>query len=147
MDDTRPRDASTAWVSIGPHRFAEYERHCEWQPHGVVALPHAEELVKRLLAYQERTGKVALIVDGRELAPLSAEVRSFYVQAVNRGLNYMPIVVYGASLLAKVTQTLALRAGQIIHQLHIELRHFETRQEAVAYIQKRLNIHLRESLS
>ena len=95
-----------------PTASREYERHCEWQPHGVVALPHAEELVKRLLAYQERTGKVALIVDGRGACPTERRSSQLLRAAVNRGLNYMPIVVYGASLLAKVTQTLALRAGR-----------------------------------
>lgn len=147
MDVNRPSDGHDPWVDIGPHRFADFDKHCEWVPHGTVELAHAEQLVSRLLSHQARVGHIALIVDGRELTPIGADVRGFYVKSMSQVLTRMPIAVFGASLLSRVAQTLAMRAGQLVHRIDVDLRHVDTRQEAVAYIQQRLAVHPRENLS
>ena len=90
-----------------------------------------------LLAHQAKVGHLALIVDGRDLAPLSPEVRSFYVQSLAHVIDRIHVVVFGASFLTKVTQTLAVRAGQIVNNIKVDLRFVETREAAVAYIQNR----------
>ncbi len=137
MDQNAPSRADEAWVAIGPHRYAQHPQHSEWQPHGLVELSHAEEFVRRLLAHQAKVGHLALIVDGRDLAPLSPEVRSFYVQSLAHVIDRIHVVVFGASFLTKVTQTLAVRAGQIVNNIKVDLRFVETREAAVAYIQNR----------
>ena len=135
MDTARHTDEEATWVSIGPHRFAEHGQHCEWQPHGIVELSHAEEFVRLLLAHQAKVGHLTLLVDGRDLAPLTPAVRSVYVQSLAHILDRIHVVVFGASFMTRVTQTLAVRAGQIVHNIFIDLRHVETREAAVAYIQ------------
>lgn len=119
------------WLQLGPHRYRISGSIFDWEPHGALEQPYGEKMINLQLALFAQYSYLAVLVDGRDLHPLSAEVRTLYVHSFGKLASArMMIAVFGASSMTRVTQTLAMRALARLTSVQIELHHHDTREQA-----------------
>jgi hypothetical protein len=122
--------------AIGPHFWFVDAGIFHWEPHGEVQIEQAEQLLAQCLVQLEREKIFLGIFDARDVAPLSAAARGLVVDGARKHSPRMAVGFFGASLVIRSVQTLALRAAALLSGSPIHFRHFRSEAEALAYVRE-----------
>ncbi len=126
--------------SIGPHQYSVSEGILTFAPRGVVLPEHAAQLVALFRQHMRPGQPSACLFDLTGAPAPNPTARRSIVEFFRSDKPQMIIATCGASLQVRAMLALVSAAARVVGGYHLNVTHFERREEAAEYLRKTLPV-------
>ena len=130
------------WQTVAGHRIRATEDSVEVVPNGHMDVTHIRWLFDDiLLPIIAKHGLAFVLLDARQGTPADAESRRLISSWVREHPGQTVFAVFGASRTASAVGTLLLNAIRLVSGRQLQLKMFDERSDAEAWLQERREHH------